>query len=110
MLSDKLIQQAINEAKKSNMLQKHGAIIIYRNKVVSRGHNHFIKYRRYKNGKYKSIHAEIMAIRDLPSSYIISKCKMIVVRFISGHMRLSLPCKHCQKIIKKHKVLAVYHS
>jgi len=112
MLSRKFIDIAIREAKKRNMLQKHGAVIICRNKVVSKGYNHFIKYRRYKDGKYKSIHAEIMAIRDLPHSYLITKCKMVVVRFVSGKMRSSRPCKHCQKIINKNKnkLLAVYHS
>ena len=33
MLSHKFIDIAIREAKKSNMLQKHGAVIICRNKI-----------------------------------------------------------------------------
>ena len=35
------IDVAVNEAKKSNMNNRYGAIIIHRNKVISTGHNYY---------------------------------------------------------------------
>jgi deoxycytidylate deaminase len=33
------IQEAFNEANKSSLMKKFGAVIVYRNKIISRGHN-----------------------------------------------------------------------
>ncbi|MAF35762.1 hypothetical protein CL622_01445 [archaeon] len=101
---------AIDEALKSNMYNKHGAVLVYRNKLISKGHNVYDKYTRLKSGKYRSIHAEVMAINNCPNQDILSKCKLIVVRVASGKKKMSLPCKYCQKFLKKKKVLKIYHS
>tara|TARA_Y100001970_G_scaffold293375_1_gene439792 strand:- start:4091 stop:4423 length:333 start_codon:yes stop_codon:yes gene_type:complete len=107
---ERFIKVAIQLAKKSNMMHKHGAVLIYRNKIVGRGYNHYCKYRKNYDGRFKSIHAEVMAINNCPNQSIVSKCKLIVVRFVGGEMKLSLPCANCQKYLKKKKILTVYHS
>jgi len=104
------VNLAIREAEKSNLYHKHGAVLIYRNKIVGKGHNVYDKYTRLKSGKYKSIHAEVMAINNCPNQNILSKCKLIVVRFETGKMKISLPCKFCQKFLRKKKITKIYHS
>ena len=107
---DKFVLVAIRLAKKSTMLHKHGAVLVYRNKIVGRGYNILCKYHKYENGRHKSIHAEVMAIRNCSNPTILHKCKLIVVRFVSGKMRCSLPCKRCQKYLQKRKIGTIYHS
>ena len=110
MFLDNFIDEAIKESKKSNMNFKHGAIIIYRNKIISRGYNRYFKYNRLKSGKYFSIHAEVMAIRNCQDHSILPKCVMIVVRAKNNKSRPSKPCRDCQKYLKKMKIHKILHS
>ena len=109
MFLDEFIDIAIKEAKKSPMYRKHGAVLIYRNKIVGKGHNVYHNYKRKKNGKYFSIHAEVMAIKKCNYN-ILDKCVMIVVRVSGGEQKSSRPCKDCQRYLKKMKIRKILHS
>jgi hypothetical protein len=37
---DYFVSIAVEEARKSHMSQKYGAVLIYRNKIISKGHNY----------------------------------------------------------------------
>jgi deoxycytidylate deaminase len=64
----KCISVAIDTAHKSKMLQKHGCVIALNGKIISTGFNNL---RNYSNDGLidccSSCHAEISAIRNIPS-------------------------------------------
>jgi deoxycytidylate deaminase len=120
------IREAMYEALKSNMYHKHGAVIIYRNKIIGRGYNYNLgKDMRMKNGKW-SVHAETQAINDCDDYNKLSDSTLIVVRIspyffdvvksgeaihnIHHYTKESCPCPKCRKTIKKYKINRVLHS
>lgn len=53
--------KAAEIAKQSNMNQKHGAIVVYKNKIIATGFNYICDH---MNNNY-SIHAEVSAISQM---------------------------------------------
>lgn len=112
------IEAAIDESKKSCLYHKHGAILVYRNKIISTGYNYAI----YNSGCFYTTHAEVSAIKEflkLSSRKqikrdILKDCILYVVRIgtenMNYPMKLSKPCNNCLNFIKKHKVKKVYWS
>ena len=100
MINDCFIDIAIKEALKSSMTYRHGAIIIYRNKIIGKGYNkHAISYN--KDIVY-SKHAESEAIRNCKNQRLIPLSTLLVVRIGSDKTcRMSMPCVKCQKLINK---------
>jgi deoxycytidylate deaminase len=113
-MSDKYIQVALNEAKKSQMLHKHGCVIVYRGEIISKAFNQKVSFYHHK----QSIHAEISAImktkklkKKLNFSY--SDCEMYVVQLSTDenyNFFLSKPCKNCTKSIQEYNIGKVYYS
>ena len=59
MIKRLFLDAAFNQATKSDMNFNHGSVVVYRGKIVGRGHNTYI------NSNYKdSLHAEVSAIND----------------------------------------------
>jgi deoxycytidylate deaminase len=124
-MKTQFIVEAMYEALKSNMFHKHGAIIVYRNKIIGKGHNYSLGERKMKNGRW-SIHAEINAINDCNDHSIISDTTLIVVRItptflmdikknifdlrLRDHTKESKPCPKCQKTLTKLKITRICHS
>lgn len=118
------IEICIEEAKKSNMCSKHGAILIYRNKILAYSHNiaptsnkNLEKHERFsKDGKRRisGCHAEISVIKKFVIRYPkrwLSKCTMIVIRVNnSDNLINSKPCDYCKSYIEKHNIPSVYFS
>lgn len=66
----RLIQHAIQSTKNSNMLNKHGCILSYGRKIITKGYNHYrTKYNNYNPGNVCSCHAEVHAIRQFLNRY-----------------------------------------
>ena len=108
------LQQAANYAKCSDLVHKHGCIIVYNDNIISYGHNK-------KNNSLKnfSIHAEVDAINRLNKKYkskkIISNCSLYVVRIRNGfneedELKMSKPCMNCACKINKIGIKKVYYS
>lgn len=119
------------EATKSTMYHKHGAVLVYRNKIIGRGHNYSIGSskgtKRMKNGRW-SIHAEIDAINSCKDQSLVQHAKMYVVRispeFLNDiesdnwcvhtkydfYTKDSKPCLKCQKALNKLNITKVCHS
>lgn len=99
---------AAKTALKSPMLQKHGAVIVYKNKIISEGFNYFIS-------DY-SIHAEVSAIKLVKGKYrnILSECEIYVVRIgpnkFKNTLKYSKPCCNCQNAILKHNFKRAFYS
>lgn len=108
------LNQAANYAKYSELVHKHGCVIVYNDTIISYGHNK-------KNNSLKnfSIHAEVDAINRLNKKYkskkIISNCSLYVVRLRNGlneedDLKMSKPCMGCASKIKKIGIKTVYYS
>ena len=98
----------LNELKKSTLCHRHGAMVIYRNKVVA-SHN----YLRTNNHR-KSIHAEVAAIQKFmvhhPRRFLHEAVLFVIRVNRSGQVCNSKPCPACQKYIIKHGIPVTYYS
>lgn len=103
---------AKKNAKKSNGEHKHGACVVYRNKVIGHGFNiYYTSLAGKKNRPHNSIHAEVSALNSVKDKSILKSCDLYVVRINpSGKFRNSEPCKSCTSLINKFKVRNVFYS
>jgi deoxycytidylate deaminase len=102
---------AANVAKKSTMNQKHGCVIVLKNKIVSTACNTKIPAHK------ESIHAEVNAIIKLKNKrmqYLLPECELYVVRIGKSSMQYPLkyskPCINCEKYIQSNRIRAAYYS
>lgn len=101
---------------------RHAAAIIYRNRIVALGTNHFkthpfqIKYRRTPDAIY--LHAEVAAIkraiRQL-SEKELKRAVLVSVRVKYDHglqprFGMSKPCEGCQRAIVEFGIRRVYYT
>jgi len=105
------LQKAGEIALKSNMQQKHGAIIVYKNKIIASGFNYRCDY---MNNNF-SIHAEIAAISQMfYNKKLLELCDIYVVRIASSIydncLKNSKPCKNCTNFINKYNLRNIYYS
>jgi tRNA(Arg) A34 adenosine deaminase TadA len=110
------VQEAIVEAKKCTMLNKHGCVIVHRTNIISRGHNsnEMFDYNKF------SVHAEVAAIKNMKKNRIdVENMVMYVVRINNNDMdkntedtgtKNSKPCMDCMRCIAHHKVKKVYFT
>lgn len=103
------IQEAIDQALKSEMYMNHGAVLIYRGKIVGKGCNKYIN----SNNKW-SMHAEETAIKSALNKLTTDKlkcCTMVIVRVNnSGECVNSYPCLKCRKLIDDYSIKKVIYS
>ena len=106
------IMIAADEAKKSPMSQKHGCVVIHKNKVVATGFN-----KQVEPFSLTSIHAEVNALikaKKILNKSELKQAKLMVVRIGTNSMdnplKYSKPCKVCQNFIEKLGVQLVYYS
>jgi deoxycytidylate deaminase len=96
-------------AKKSPMLHKHGAVIIWNGEVLGQGFNHQSSYMSHS----WSCHAEVAAILSVRSAekWKMLDATLIVVRVGNdGNVKLSRPCENCTKQIQKCGIKKVFYS
>jgi deoxycytidylate deaminase len=95
-------------ALKSPMGHKHGAILVYKGKIISTGHNYY-----FLNS---SIHAEVAALSCIrgKQKHILSDCELYVVRIgpdkYNNPLKYSKPCCNCQNAILKHNIKKAFYS
>lgn len=119
------IELAKKESLKSKLCHRHGAVLVYRNKVLSVGYN-YMRHNTFKNDNLiYSMHAEVAAVREFIRlaprmgikkniKSILKDCTLYVVRTGTESMnyplKMSKPCKNCMSFIKKHNIKKVYWS
>jgi deoxycytidylate deaminase len=121
------INEAILSAEKSDLkVANHGAVVIYRGKIVGRGCNKYCSPSVNKVNTW-SVHAEVDAINNAlrKISYEdLRKSTLIVVRKLkdngeySKHPRSDIcqeignsePCRHCANYIRRHNIRSCYFS
>ncbi len=111
MIRRLFLDEAINQATKSDMNFNHGCVIIYRGKIIGKGYNTYINSNCYDK---VSLHAEVSAIDDALkkiSAQELKKCELIVIRINTlGECVNSKPCANCTKYINKFCIKKVFHS
>ena len=127
------IEEAIMYAEKSEIwAQHHGAVVIYRGKIVGRGYNKY-SVENVNNVNRYSVHAEVDAINNALrkiSSEDLKKSTLIVVRKLKSSSKmienshtvsksnnnicqevgLSAPCTHCANYIRKNGIKTCFYS
>lgn len=104
-----IFDKAINLAKKSTMLQKHGAVIVSKNgEIIGQGFNHMNNFLSHQ----WSCHAEIAALLNIKNKRDkLLDSTLVVVRLGSdGLPKLSKPCANCRKEINKFGIRRVFYS
>ena len=87
---------------------KHGAIIVYRDKIIGSGFNYYM-------GDF-SIHAEIAAIASIhkKKKHILNECDIYVVRIgpdrFNNPLKYSRPCTNCSNTIIKNNIKNAFYS
>lgn len=109
MIRRLFLNEAYNQALKSDMNFTHGAVVVFRGKIVGRGFN------SYCNDKYnRSIHAEVSAIHsalDKIDKCQLCHCELVIIRVTKGgNFANSFPCANCQKVISNFNLKKVYYS
>lgn len=98
-----------NIARKSNMIHKHGCIIVKNGIIISSGFNmRFSQDKQKTCSDISSLHAEMSAIRNC-NKQLISDSDLYIVR-VGSALRYSKPCKVCEKKIVKSGIKNVYYS
>ena len=113
MIKRLFIEEAEISALKSDMNFNHGAVLIYRGKIISRGYNYYHEHKHNSNYK-ESVHAEVSAINNALKKIHISelkKCELVIIRINKqGEHLNSKPCCHCQNFINKFNIKKVFYS
>jgi hypothetical protein len=110
MISEKLFRRLIRDSYEiielpNGSRAKHFSYIIFRKKtVIAFGVNSAYKTHplAHKYGyKFSSIHSELAAILNFPFPPArLRECKLVNVRLgLDGKVKLSKPCKCCQRLI-----------
>ena len=112
-IPQKIIKQAVREAKKASFQFRLGAVIFKNNKIISSGHNNGNKFRRNLKPEYtrwpNSLHAEVACI--LNAKEPLYNLNMLVVRLgMRGEFRISKPCECCMNYINNIKLKRVIYS
>ena len=133
MYLDKQIKKYFSIAKEYSLYSDFpkihiGAIIVYKNKVVSYGYNttkqHPLqaKYNKYRtiDGKpcdvcqmNNTLHAELMSIINLLRTFKdnLNKCSIFVYReYKNGSTALCKPCEGCEKALHDIGIKNIYYT
>tara|TARA_B100000427_G_C15244487_1_gene479352 strand:+ start:139 stop:477 length:339 start_codon:yes stop_codon:yes gene_type:complete len=107
------IEEATRIAESSSVIcASHGAVVIYRGKIIGRGCNKYCL--RDKKRKIFSIHAEVSAVQDALRRINLDelkKTKIIIVRINNdGEIKDSFPCEKCRKYLIDHGIRNIYYS
>lgn len=107
---EEFINAAREQAYRSDMRFKHGAVIVKDGEIVARGFNYIYKGRRSMN--HYSMHAERSAIYNaLHCKIDLEGASIYVVRLNKrGNLSHSKPCYHCAKKILELNIKRTYYS
>lgn len=136
-MKKEFIEEAILNAEKSTLkVANHGAIVIFRGRIVGHGYNKYCVENINKINRW-SVHAEVDAIKNAlrKISYEdLRKSTLIVVRKLKENAEskeninnrppiktvssndmcheigYSQPCKHCMNYIKRCKIKTCFYS
>jgi|MDTC01.2.fsa_nt_gb tRNA(Arg) A34 adenosine deaminase TadA len=97
------MNEALDNAKHSNMNQRHGAVVVKNGKVLSRGHNRI-------RARWPSVHAEMDALLSLSPKERRGSTVYVARIGSQGEVRNSKPCLMCERCMRKWGVHTVVWS
>lgn len=102
-ISKNIKDELLNNVKKSELQQKHSAIITYGNKIIKTGFNTLTE------------HAEVNVLNKLKNiNFPKKRCKTIEFYVIRSNDNVnfinSKPCYHCIEYIKKFNITKIIYS
>lgn len=109
---DDIFDRVIALAKKSQMTQKHGAIIVKDGKIIAEGYNYVTSFMSHSF----SMHAEVDCLMKVKSKSkkFLEDCTLIVVRVGVASKgfptKMSKPCMNCKAEIEKFGIKKVFYS
>lgn len=106
----KYFDAAKQEALKSQEKRQMGAVIIIKNRIISRGRNFYKHPQAPKNFGFRGLHAEIHAIRNAKESLDGATIIVYGMNRKSGNELFSKPCSACQKHLISNGIKKVYFS
>lgn len=118
-ISDKLFDRlckAKEMARKSDMNDRHGAIMWSKKGYCGLGHNHNnmdkFRFGKIYGRRLCSVHAEISCLIDCRLNVMREKrMKMLVIKLKRDEsLGLSKPCGMCMAYLRKFKIKKVYYS
>jgi len=108
-MKTEILDECLELSSLSNMMHKHGAVVVLNGEIVGRGYNYWEKFHNTI-----SVHSEAAAIMDARKRIArkdFKKAWMMVVRANkSGDLRLSKPCKMCRKLCEEYKLSRILYS
>lgn len=108
---EKIIQTAIDLAKKSTMRKRYACIITLYGDIIGKGYNIEKGYSRNQlDDERYSYHAERNAILSIKNHRIIlNKCKIYIIRIDKmDNIHPAIPCELCCKFLKRNGVKGIY--
>ena len=107
---EQYVEAAKEQARKSPMAQKHGAVIVKNNKIIATGYNRYIE--QEKACRRISMHAEKDALTNCNQSDLKGAVLYIVRMNPEGELLMSKPCKSCTNYINRlsPKLAGIYYS
>lgn len=107
-----IIDSCKDVCEKSMMQFRHGAIIVYRNKIAAQAYN--VVKPDLRCFPFRSIHAEVHVVQKFLEKYSkeeLRRATLFVVRINrEGELMNSKPCRACSHYLCKHKVRKVVYS
>lgn len=114
MVNLHFVKEAVEIAKKSPMRSKFGAILVHRNKIVSRGYNTYKtkissknKEDEYVSHKY-TIHAEHMCIEKCNKKFFRNSVMILVKIGSTNNENINFlnceSCEQCRRLINKQNI------
>ena len=113
---EKLYSESLYQARKSDLLFKHGCIATYGGKIIAKGHNTYKSYSGNDDfiDNQCSCHAEMGVMRRIcynnrekkhKLNRIMKKTTLYISRFSAGGKSTnSAPCVKCLNIIKEYNI------
>jgi len=113
---DEYIKIAMEQSRKSDLLQKHGSVLICDNQIFT-GYNHFANCKCSH-----AIHAEEHVIKKFiewcrtkyyTDTYIRKKLKkslLITIRAKNDNIKSSAPCRECISMMNKYEIKYIVYS
>lgn len=107
----RLLKEAIKEAKKSDLCFRVGAVVFRGPTIISRGHNSnsYLDWAKTTH-KYPTRHAELDAINNV-SRDLLRGAGIFVVRLTrKGDLSCAKPCKDCLYKLLKSGITKIYYT
>lgn len=101
------IDLAIQQAKKSKMRSRVGAVLFQRDRVFACGFSHHGRF--WGEDGRSSIHAEEDCISGMRAD-LLRDCDLLIVRInVSGNLLPIEPCKRCMSLLARKGLRKIYY-